>query len=89
VRDDRSNVILPYGGHKHAAACVAATNRDPTELRLDVAARFVLQVAIPGLDDRREDIPALVRHLLLAAATGSRALRSRFFAETSGGPEPR
>lgn len=43
---------------------VGATNRTLETLRHDVAARFKLRVSLRGLEDRREDIPLLVRHLL-------------------------
>jgi transcriptional regulator with PAS, ATPase and Fis domain len=68
---------------------VAATNRDPTELRLDILARLTLQVQLPSLTDRPEDIPLLVRHLLLEATRSAPALEARFVSETPGGPEPR
>ncbi len=42
----------------------AATNREPTELKHDLLARFVHRVRVPGLDERREDLPLLARHLL-------------------------
>jgi DNA-binding NtrC family response regulator len=42
---------------------VAATNR-PELLRADLAARFATRIEIPGLDERREDIPLLAHHLL-------------------------
>lgn len=68
---------------------VAATNRDPTELRLDLLGRFTLQIQLPSLGDRVEDIPLLVRHLLLRAAESSPGMRARFFVETQDGAHPR
>lgn len=68
---------------------VAATNRDPTELRSDLVGRLTLQLQLPGLIDRREDIPLLVRHLLVRAAQGVPELRERFFDATAHGLEPR
>ena len=47
---------------------IAATNRGTDELKHDFAARFTLRVEIPGLNERREDIPLLVRFLLSRAA---------------------
>jgi two-component system nitrogen regulation response regulator GlnG/two-component system response regulator HydG len=45
---------------------VGATNRDPAEaLRSDIAARFKVKIHLPSLAMRREDIPLLVRQLLL------------------------
>jgi DNA-binding NtrC family response regulator len=47
---------------------VAATNRPIDHLKHDVAARFPIRVRIPGFEERREDIPLLLRHLLVHAA---------------------
>jgi DNA-binding NtrC family response regulator len=68
---------------------IAATNRDPTELRLDVMARLTLQVQVPNLQDRLEDIPLLVRHLLREAARSRTDLRDRFFDQSGDGLQPR
>lgn len=57
---------------------VAATNRDPRELKHDLVARLPLRLDIPGLDDRPEDVPLLVRHLLREAQTDPE-LADRFF----------
>lgn len=43
---------------------VGATNRAIEELKHDVAARFSLRLAVPGLEERREDVPLLAKHLL-------------------------
>jgi transcriptional regulator with PAS, ATPase and Fis domain len=49
---------------------IAATNRDLAKdiqqggFRADLYYRFVAQIFVPPLRDRREDIPALVRHFL-------------------------
>jgi transcriptional regulator with AAA-type ATPase domain len=59
---------------------VAATNRAVEELKEDVAARLGLRVHLPGLDERREDIPLLARHLLVRAAARDSHLKERFFA---------
>ena len=68
---------------------VAATNRDPTDLRIDILGRLTLQVQLPALVDRVLDIPLLVRHLLLRASDASPQLRERFFVESPDGPQPR
>lgn len=68
---------------------IAATNRDPAELRPDVLARFTLRIQLPGLRDRAEDVPLLLRHLLRQAAEANREVVARFFANTPTGPEPR
>jgi len=59
ARARRSNVRL-----------IAATNRAPHELKHDLLARLRLRIATPGLDQRREDIPLIARHLLRAMAAG-------------------
>ncbi|MCB9685029.1 MAG: sigma-54-dependent Fis family transcriptional regulator [Alphaproteobacteria bacterium] len=57
---------------------VAATNRDPAELKHDLAARLTLRVEVPGLADRLEDVP-LVAHHLLGKARADAELAERFF----------
>jgi two-component system nitrogen regulation response regulator GlnG/two-component system response regulator HydG len=64
---------------------VAATNRDPADLKQDLLARLTLRVVVPGLLARREDIPLLVRHMLRQAALDSAEIRERFFVEREGG----
>lgn len=46
---------------------VGATNRPTEALKHDLLARFVLRLEVPTLNDRREDIPLLVRHLMSQA----------------------
>lgn len=58
---------------------IAATNRDPSELKHDLLARFTLRISLPGLGDRREDIPLIVDHLLRKAVKKSPAIGERFF----------
>ncbi|MEZ4298992.1 MAG: sigma 54-interacting transcriptional regulator [Polyangiaceae bacterium] len=53
---------------------VAATNRPIEHLKHDLAARFRLRVPVPGLNDRREAIPLLLRHLLARAVRSHPAL---------------
>ena len=74
----RSDVVL-----------VGATNRDTSALREDLAARFPLRIELPPLSARREDIPILVRHLLLRAATESPDIAARFIRTDTSRPEPR
>jgi two-component system nitrogen regulation response regulator GlnG/two-component system response regulator HydG len=57
---------------------VAATNRDPAELKHDLVARMPLRLALPGLDARVEDVPLLARRLLLRAAGKSPETAGRF-----------
>ncbi len=69
---------------------IGATNRDPAALKHDLAARLVLRIVLPGLTQRREDIPLLVRHLLRRAAAKSPEVVGRFMAPSSDGlGEPR
>jgi DNA-binding NtrC family response regulator len=59
---------------------IAATNRDPGELKHDLLARLTLRVGLPGLRDRREDIPLIVRQLLRLAVKKNPSIGERFFA---------
>lgn len=56
---------------------VAATNRPLDQLKSDVVARFKLRLSVPPLDERREDIPALARHLVRRICASSSELRER------------
>jgi two-component system, NtrC family, response regulator HydG len=69
---------------RSAFTLVAATNREIGALKHDLAARFALRVELPSLDERREDIPLLVRHLLLAAAKKSPQIGGRFVLSRPG-----
>jgi DNA-binding NtrC family response regulator len=90
--------VLDEGGEYHNLGAtttkrsnfrlLGATNRDPITLKHDLAARLVLRVLVPGLDERREDIPLLVRHLLRRAMTKSPDAVSQFFTTVNGSPEP-
>jgi two-component system nitrogen regulation response regulator GlnG/two-component system response regulator HydG len=64
---------------------LAATNRDPADLRADLVARLTVKVELPPLSERREDIPLLVRHLVLKAASESPDLAKRFTETTPQG----
>jgi DNA-binding NtrC family response regulator len=57
---------------------IGATARSPEQLRLDFGARFRLRLDVPGLDERREDIALVVRHLLTQVAK-SDPLAERLF----------
>jgi two-component system nitrogen regulation response regulator GlnG/two-component system response regulator HydG len=68
------------------ARVLAATNRPISQLKADLAARFPLRVRTPALHERREDVPIVARHLLLALIRGGDAHTARFADGTS---EPR
>ena len=53
---------------------LAATNREPGALKHDFLARFAERVTLPGLNQRRADIPLLIRHLLPQVASTEDAL---------------
>ncbi|MCC6555678.1 MAG: sigma-54-dependent Fis family transcriptional regulator [Polyangiaceae bacterium] len=57
---------------------VAATNRPVSELKHDLAARLVSRVEVPGLGQRREDVPLLLRHLLAGAMRDNAGLGARY-----------
>jgi DNA-binding NtrC family response regulator len=63
---------------------IAATNRPRSVLRDDALGRMAFQIEVPGLDERREDIPLLVRHLLATMVDADPTLSARF----SGRPTP-
>jgi two-component system nitrogen regulation response regulator GlnG/two-component system response regulator HydG len=60
---------------------VAATNRDAQALKHDLLARLTLRLRLPGLEERREDIPLLARHLLKQAAARDPEVAARFVAD--------
>ena len=62
---------------------IAATNRPESALRPDLLARFDLRLCAPDLADRREDLPFLVRHLMLKMSEAEPSIRERFFSERS------
>jgi DNA-binding NtrC family response regulator len=69
---------------------IAATNRSVAALKHDLAARLGLRLTLPSLNDRREDVPLLARHLLRRRARKDAAIGTRFFAAWDGkNGEPR
>ena len=68
---------------------VAATNRSISALKEDVAARFLLRVRVPDLNERREDIPLIARHLLRRIGARDREAVARFFPGGDPAGEPR
>jgi DNA-binding NtrC family response regulator len=57
---------------------LAATNRDPGQLKHDLLARLTVRIDLPSLAQRREDIPLLARHLVIRAAYKSPEVAGRF-----------
>jgi two-component system nitrogen regulation response regulator GlnG/two-component system response regulator HydG len=69
---------------------IAATNRPAEALKPDLAARLRMRLRLPGLEERREDIPLLARSLLRRAATKDHELGERFLEGWDGrSGEPR
>ena len=68
---------------------VGATNRPEDHLKHDVLARLKLRLVAPGLDERREDIPLLIAHLLRGHAAADPLLAERFFPDASSRAWPR
>jgi len=58
---------------------IGATNRPVEALKHDIAARLTLRISSPGLDERREDLPLLIRALLARLGSTDAALRGEFF----------
>lgn len=63
---------------------IGATHRPLASLRPDVAARLKLQLTVPGLDERREDVPLIARAVMKRIAREDPAIGARFCE-----PEPR
>jgi two-component system nitrogen regulation response regulator GlnG/two-component system response regulator HydG len=66
---------------------VAATNRDTSTLKHDLVPRFEVRVALPSLRERREDVPLLVRALVLETARKSPKIAARFLRQRNGRTE--
>ena len=67
---------------------VGATDHDES-FRNDFVARFLARVRVPPLRERREDIPLLIRHLLLQRARREPALERFFERRPDGRLSPR
>lgn len=68
---------------------IAATNRDESALKHDLLARLKLAVHVAPLNQRRDDIPILIRHLLATAAQRNQhRIVSRFFDGSVARVEP-
>ena len=77
--------------YRHAEVTViAATNRELSRIKHDILARFPFRIEVPGLEDRREDIPLLVYHLLPhKMARRDSSIPERFFDRGDGRDTPR
>ncbi len=58
---------------------VAATNRPLDALKHDFLARFTHRVQIPGLSERREDLPLVLSDILRRTARKNPSVAARFF----------
>ena len=58
---------------------VAATNRSLDRLKPDFLARFPHRIAVPGLVDRREDVPLVLAEILRRTARENPTIAARFF----------
>ncbi len=90
---DRGGEYQRLGDSKRLASdfrLIAATNRDPSALKHDFLARLPLRIKLPGLNERRDDLPLLVRHLLRRVCESTENLLDRFFERRHGlAAEPR
>jgi transcriptional regulator with GAF, ATPase, and Fis domain len=68
---------------------VAATNRPLGDLREDIRGRFKFSIALSGLEDRREDIALLLRHVLVGIARSDRAVMRLVFPGGNLDADPR
>ncbi len=68
---------------------VGATNRRPDSLKHDFLARFALRIDVTGLDQRRDDVPLLLRHRLRSIAASEPDVARRFAADVHGALEVR
>ena len=64
---------------RSALKLIAATNRSPETLKHDFLARFVHRIEIPGLGQRREDIPLVAAQILRNIAAKNTSIAARFF----------
>ena len=58
---------------------VAATNRAADSLKHDFLARFVHRIDVPGLPERRDDLPLIAAQILRTIAAKNAVIAERFF----------
>ena len=63
---------------------VAATNRPVDSLKHDFLARFTHRITLPGLAERREDVPLLLAAILRRTALDNPQIAARFFERRKG-----
>jgi two-component system nitrogen regulation response regulator GlnG/two-component system response regulator HydG len=63
---------------------VAATNRPLDMLKHDFLARFTHRITLPGLTERRDDVPLLLAAILRRTARDNPAIAARFFERRKG-----
>jgi two-component system nitrogen regulation response regulator GlnG/two-component system response regulator HydG len=63
---------------------VAATNRPVDSIKDDLLARFTHRISLPGLVQRREDIPLVAAELLRRIAANNATIVGRFFERRDG-----
>jgi len=63
---------------------VAATNRSLDMLKHDFLARFTHRIVLPGLAERRDDVPLMLAEILRRTAHGNPAIAARFFEKRKG-----
>jgi two-component system nitrogen regulation response regulator GlnG/two-component system response regulator HydG len=68
---------------------LAATNRPLDGIRPEILARLKVRIVVPDLNQRREDIPLLIAHLVRRHAAGDPLVAQRFFADGNGDGYPR
>ena len=63
---------------------VAATNRSLDMLKHDFLARFTHRIVLPGLGERRDDLPLMLADILRRTARDNPAIAARFFEYRKG-----
>jgi two-component system nitrogen regulation response regulator GlnG/two-component system response regulator HydG len=86
--------VLDAGGEYHRLGestarrssfrLVAATNRTLDSLKHDFLARFTHRIVLPGLCERRDDVPLMLADILRRTARSNPAIAARFFERRKG-----